>query len=314
MKNYLIILLYVFSVSLFSITIELSEGGKVEAEIVGISNTQLTVVSNNCILFIAKPLIKSIKNGEEKIALETLEQHSYPEIDITIYDNILKIVEGYIYNQELSEFIQVEVKDVRTEIDHFVQLKNGDVHRGEIQYKKPFLVAPYVLVNNTHKYKLSNVKAYQTKDGYFRTVPTILSGEVFARRVEKGRIDLYSRVDIYYNWDTMGSITTTRYDYFIKDKQPLKKANYKNLKVALSDNPESMRYLKEYKILSFVQGGLAITCIGLFIAGISQIEDDGLTSTGKGLMVGAVLVGNLSWIPHFIRPEKIEQAIKTYNK
>lgn len=77
-----------------------------------------------------------------------------------------------------------------------------------------------------------------------------------------------------------------------------------------------MKYLNEYKNLSYIQSGLIVTCLGLFIAGVTQIEDDGfgISSTAKGLIIGASVIGNLTWIPYFIKPEKIEKAIKAYNE
>lgn len=213
-RNIIIMLLCMFTIGLFSITIELSEGGKVEAKIVEISKSQVAVESNNCLLFIAKPLIKSIKNDGEEITLKILSQQSYPDIDFAIYDNIIEIDENYIYNQRLTEFIQMNVKDVRTEVDNFVQLKNGDIYTGDIQYEKPFLFSPYILVNKKHKYKVKDVDKYQTEDGYFCTVPMALSGDVFAKRIEKGRIDLYSSEVTYNHMNTMGFMITMRYDYF----------------------------------------------------------------------------------------------------
>ncbi|MCF7859863.1 MAG: hypothetical protein K9N07_11175 [Candidatus Cloacimonetes bacterium] len=93
------------------------------------------------------------------------------------------------------------------------------------------------------------------------------------------------------------------------------KANYSNLKSALNDNPQSMEYLRQYKNLNTMQWVSVVSGIGLIIAGLSQLDnEEGLSSSGKSLMVLGGITASLAWIPNFAKPEKIESAIEEYNK
>lgn len=81
------------------------------------------------------------------------------------------------------------------------------------------------------------------------------------------------------------------------------------------NNQKCVEYLNKYQTLSYVQGSLVISGLGMIIGAFSQIEEGkGLSSGGKMLMVVGGITINSTWIPHFMKREIIENALKEYNK
>lgn len=83
----------------------------------------------------------------------------------------------------------------------------------------------------------------------------------------------------------------------------------------LSDNEESMSHLKTYKTLKYVRLGLGLVGLGIVGVGLSKIDkEEGLTSSAKSTIIVGAVVTNLAWIPSFMQSDRIDKAIKAYNK
>ena len=53
----------------------------------------------------------------------------------------------------------------------------------------------------------------------------------------------------------------------------------------------------------------------LYFGGVSQSDkEEGLSSSGKNLQLLSGISAKISWIPYFIKTEKIESVIDEYNK
>ncbi len=208
----------------------------------------------------------------------------------------------------------------------FVELMTGERYKGKVEVQTPFLKKARVVVNDSTTILLEKVRSYQTEDGYFMRISS-LEGSGFAKRVEEGNIDLYIKQQMNYGggghwipgpngtstYMPGGGMSSSSVQYFSKNDGPVRKANARNLKVALADNSASMDYLKKRDGLTAVQvigiiGGLAIGTASI----LSQSDKEVLNPTG--IVVGLVVVTGSSWIPHFAKQDMVEKAIQEYNR
>ncbi|MBI1806243.1 MAG: hypothetical protein HYR76_04225 [Ignavibacteria bacterium] len=205
-----------------------------------------------------------------------------------------------------------------------IQLASGQRLTGKVEYKQPFLAKPYVLLNDSIKYKIEEIRAFQCANGYFAKLPK--SSKV-VRRTLQGKIDLYQDVQSYfipgqsYTVNTPGgsfvqstpaSFNTYTLDYFSKNGGDILDASLGNLKTALVDNPESMKYLSEYQTLNLVQWGLVGTGLGMVITSfLTATKEDG---PNKGLLIGGGVTAVLGWIPKLMKDGKMEDAVRVYNQ
>jgi hypothetical protein len=150
---------------------------------------------------------------------------------------------------------------------YFVEEINGNIIYGNSVY----VYNSYLLIDDK-KIELSDVISYQDKSGYYVLAPDEKKGfNVFAKRIIKGRIAVY-KYNLFRRTNT----------YYIKDNAETKALTYKNLKIDLIDNQESMKYLYRSRIekniafcseIVIIIGIIAITIayIPLDIFGVSAI-------------------------------------------
>lgn len=212
---------------------------------------------------------------------------------------------------------------VSAQFRNFVELKDSTIIRGKIELSNKLFRSSKIIVNDTTVILLSKVHAYQTSDGYFRRMYSGY-GDSFAKRLEKGNIDLYTRTQQTMNPSFVtgpsgtsmfvgGGMQTNQVEYFTKNGGDMQKANARNLKKALSDNSESMDYLKKRDGMTVVQVLGVIAGVSIGAASIaSQSGKDELDPTG--IIVGAVVISGSTWIPSFQKKELTIKAIKAYNR
>jgi len=212
---------------------------------------------------------------------------------------------------------------VSGQFKNFVELRDSTIIRGKIEVSNKLFRSSKIIVNDTTEIPLSKVHAYQTSDGYFRRMYSGY-GDDFAKRLEKGNIDLYIRTQdsmapSYIPGPNGGSTfighgtQTNNVEYFSKDGGELKKANARNLKKALFDNPQSMEYLKKRDGMTAIQVLGVIAGISIGAASLlSQSDKDELDPTGA--IVGLAVISGSTWIPSFQKKELTRKAIKAYNR
>lgn len=205
----------------------------------------------------------------------------------------------------------------------FVQFRDSTIMKGNIEVKMKTFGKNTITVNDSLKYFLQDVHAYQIDGDYFLRMYSGY-GDAFAQRIEKGNIDLYTRVQRNYGGGMvpMGSVGSVSFgptvggssqaQYFSKDGGPVLKANQRNLKLALFDNPISMDYLKKKDTATAIQvvgilGGIAITALSI----TSQKGSDEFNPTGP--VIGLALVTGSAWIPYFQKKTFTRNAIQSYN-
>ncbi|MFD1756030.1 hypothetical protein ACFSC6_12525 [Rufibacter sediminis] len=220
---------------------------------------------------------------------------------------------------------------------YFIELHNGErVYASRLQFKSPVFKQNFFLLDDTLKYAPETVKYFQSQEGYFARVDAGRRFSNFAQREQAGRISTYfvyrtdynsyapgigigmGRYGGYgmggYGMGGYGYPTQRRVYYFEKEKGALQPLTYKNLRVALSDNPGSMESLQEYKRGQNIQTGMYVAGAGLMVAGITQ-QFRGSNYSGKVsplLLVGA----GISLLPQLIRlvkKDRLSEAIDIYN-
>ena len=170
---------------------------------------------------------------------------------------------------------------------------------------------------------MQDVEKYRSSDGYFVRMH-VGYGDAFARRIQKGNIDLFERVVPNHSasWvpgpnGTMtymgGGVGSSKAQYFSKDGGRIMKANAGNLKKELYDNPISMQYLNQRDGLTALQvigiiGGVALAATSV----TSQADKEEPDFTGA--IIGVGVIGLSSWIPHFAKQNLTEKAIEAYNQ
>ena len=212
---------------------------------------------------------------------------------------------------------------VLSQSNQFVELKNGTRIEGTVVYQSKMFKSPRLIVNDTTSYPLREVKAYQTEDGYFLRIEKGF-GDDFAKRIEEGNIDLYTRTVNSFGGGSwvpgpngtqmyMGpNFNSSQVEYFSKDGSELQKANARNLKRALADNVMSMSYLKKRDGLTAVQvigviGGIAIGAASV----ASQADSEDFNPSG--VIIGGLIASGSSWIPYFAKKDLTQKAIRAYN-
>ena len=207
----------------------------------------------------------------------------------------------------------------------YIELRDGTIVEGEVKISERLFRSSRIIINDTTYYPLNEVMAYKQDGEYYRRIGlNFNTGNQFAMRTEKGNIDLYERMEYSYsnNWvpgpnGTMmfmgGGFNGNNVQYFAKDSGPVLKANARNLKTALSDNPQSMSYLKKRDGLTAVQvigiiGGIAIA--GASISAQADKENPDFT----GAFLGVGVVTGSAWIPFFAKQDLVRKAIEEYNR
>ena len=142
---------------------------------------------------------------------------------------------------------------------NFVELKDSTIIRGKVELSNKMFKKTRLIVNDSTEIFMSNVRAYQTTDGYFLRIDQGY-GDDFAKRIEQGNVDLYSRPVQNFGGPAYmpgpggtstyvgGGFSTSEVEYFTKNGGKLQKANPRNLKSVLSDNAKSMEFLKKRDI------------------------------------------------------------------
>ncbi len=219
------------------------------------------------------------------------------------------------------------------------------VHRLELNQP---LMGPSYFMADGKKVDGRFVKFFQNDYGFYSNLMNVKGtyNPEFSLCEVHGKINLFSHV--VYSMGTTYGLGSEYYDsgysdglylnwsvthyYYNKDFGDLKKVNYKNLKTDLADNPESMKYLTDYKRASDNAVLLAITGYTIMtLTTISLINkmnhDPNIYNTNDpnyvppymgphtaGILGGLLLVWSKNiFIDHGSKPEALRKAIESYN-
>jgi len=224
-------------------------------------------------------------------------------------------------------FLAIAPKSIAQDSSLIVGLKSGKViHANQLKLKEPLLKSSYILVNESEKYPIQEVKYYQDQTGYYSWARIDAYGkEVKLKRELTGNVNTYSRLVSSYSYNEFGGMySTTKVEYFQKGQNEINKINYENLSRALSDNAASASKLDETKslktlnVVAYVVGG------GLLIGGLAHMNslnqnegsppyEDTSIKFSPLFFIGAATLT----IPLFTKSpmkRKLNEAIAIYNK
>ena len=211
------------------------------------------------------------------------------------------------------------------EYGSFILLENGDKLYGKVEKVVPYAGQAYLLLDGSERHDFGNVRAYQDDNGFFVKLRSTPWNYEFVRRVIEGKIDFFSSTHLtvvdegygypfapYRSYRRRAVVASENIDYFSKDGVDILPVNFHNLYEALSDNPESMKYLNDYRTMETLQwgllaGGTVVTLIGLSSSNYQTHYVSPLVYVGCLATVSA-------YIPFFLKDTKLQLAIKVYNK
>ena len=219
-------------------------------------------------------------------------------------------------------FILPFILRAQDSLNSYIVLRSGDKLNGKVEIKSPVFDRKYLTLNDSIKYTLDKVEYFQNEDGYFR-VYAKSGNNMLLKREKRGKVDLYSSYSVSHTPGAFtaapggavsyspGMVTTVRFDYYMKNNG-IKELDYSNLKKDLSDNAESMRYLKSYNTLRYVQWGIFAAGAVMVISAFARMDkDEGLP---KGLLIGGGVVMGASFIPSMAKDDRLRQAVEAYNE
>lgn len=207
---------------------------------------------------------------------------------------------------------------------YFVGLKSGKVLTAQsISLRERGFNSSYLILDGQEQILLDQVLYFQNQDGYFVYEP--IEGarrSTLLRREFEGNISMYTVTRMVYSSNNIspydnfgrrgrGSYREKTEFYFRKGNGPIQRYNYRNLKVALSDNPESMAILQSIGRVRFTMYVMYGAGAGLTLWGLLSFTRDGrlpvVTYIGMALLL----------VPNFFGrnvDEKLEQALLIYNR
>lgn len=215
--------------------------------------------------------------------------------------------------------------DSLIDVNYVYLYTRGIVKAESIVYEDNFLISDYFLVDGK-KFKLNEVKFYQTEAGFFGNVKDVGFQSGFAERTQSGDINLFE-LEVQHSSAPMmnanGVMTggyggTSIIDYYNKGFGNLKRANYENLSVDLNDKPEAKLYLDEYNKIRMTQNGFYIAggafMIGAFAAFLNQPDPQNFDMNRTFLFAGlGAASGFTAYIIGMNKKIKLEEAIRAYN-
>ncbi len=205
-------------------------------------------------------------------------------------------------------------------------LYNGEIITGEkLTYEAPILKPAEFVIDGT-SVETSSVEFFQNKHGYFANLGRQHNNrqERYALRIQKGRMNLFEEIeieiyggeDLLIEGNSNGKdpmlATGEAYHYYSKDDDAIKKATYRNLKVDLSDNPISMKHLKNYKKYQVLQWTLISIGTGFIAANIANQSATGVKF--NPIMAIGLVVGGSSYFLQAPKHDSIWLAADEYNR
>jgi len=217
----------------------------------------------------------------------------------------------------------------------FIHLFSGEtIPVDNVQQESKTFSGSYFMVGEK-KYKNEEVQFYKNERGFFGNIKELsfTGSSVFAERYVAGNINLFDKEFTSMQAPTIGAggmmtgglgvNSTVSYYYNKGEFGSLKKSNYKNLKVDLKDNLDSMVHLNKFKsvsqretLLYILGGGIMAVGVGLLINNTTDVPEDVTPKLGGSFAVIGIGFGTIitNYLTTVNKHEHIEKAIKLYNQ
>lgn len=219
-----------------------------------------------------------------------------------------------------------------TQPSHLVLLHNGEEYTGKrLLYISPILRTSEFSLDE-RKFESSEIAFFRNNLGYFANLNRIYSdrAERYAMRIKEGRISLFEEIDIeIYGGDELEGVgpgitnerlaTGDDFQYFTRLNGPVQKANYRNLKLAMADYPESRREMNIYRNYRYLQVGMVLAGAGLITYEIMRQGREAQTSTDGAIRMTpmialGVVIGGSSYFIERAKSNTKWIAVEKYNK
>lgn len=218
-----------------------------------------------------------------------------------------------------------------TPVQHEVVLYNGERFSGvKLSYASPIL-QPSSFQLDDKSFEASEVAFFRNYHGYFANLNKIYNdrAERYALRIKEGKINLFEEVEfeayaeenlaVTEGGDNEMLATNESFQFFSKGDGEVKKANYKNLRLALADNPESNKEMSVFRNFRYAQIGLVAAGVGILTYEMVRQNDAVNASSDESIrftpMVAlGIIVGGSSYLLE--RPKQNAKwfAVDSYNK
>ena len=163
---------------------------------------------------------------------------------------------------------------------YYVRLKDGSmVHANKIELVNSFTQGKYLRLDNSRQITLSNIRDFNGQQGTFAIGNINGEYDLYKLETEGPRISLYSQC--YYETQTVFASTSpggpqfpttltsqAKAFYFRKNDSDIQRLNYQNLKIAVEDDPASLRELRLAHTNLFLGIGLLTAGIAMAVADI----------------------------------------------
>lgn len=201
----------------------------------------------------------------------------------------------------------------------FVSLRSDSLLSGSVTQKTRILGADSLIVNDSLRFDQDRVQAFRIDDMTYRRGP---DGD-WVQLAQRGPIDRWTRTEmkmgaptVTYNADGQVQHTSSppqlvKAEYFSVAGRPVQDVDPEALRPVVQEVPKSQKYLDQYQTLGRLQLGVGLAGLAVAIGSFATYsEGDGVPS---GVFIGAG-ISSTSWIFHFARQPKLNQAIEAYNR
>ncbi|MCC6599419.1 MAG: hypothetical protein IT223_01960 [Crocinitomicaceae bacterium] len=223
--------------------------------------------------------------------------------------------------------ISIECSAQLGKINPYVITFNGEKFDGQqLSYDSPIMKPSHFKVDG-NVFNAADVAFFQNNHGYFANLAKLYSdnSERYAIRIRSGILHLYEEINIdayaqeelqiTENSSSMENemlATWEYFQYYTKNNGPVKKANYKNLKADLSDNPLSAHSMKNYRNYRILQVAMVLAGAGLVSMDIARQSNQAVQFTPW--MATGIVIGGSSYFLESAKENEKWLAVDSYNK
>lgn len=266
----------------------------------------------------------------------------------------LSQVDSMVWNNKSSNYLRHQSpagfsnpKDSSSNVEgNYLYLFTGNFIRGKtIDLMEPLFGNSYLLIDG-NKFSAHEVKFFSNDEGFYANTIKLqgLSTSSFARRVRKGRINLYERTTYdatalsygyagtpgfggHGTYGTVGgfgvgaSLPHTKF-YYNKGFGDIKHLDFYSLKNDMADDPLALAALNNWnqtrkKGNAFLYSSLLVTGVSFiaFTTKITESDDPRVTVELVGLSLGVsgLLIKYLAWDRN-INPRNLKKSVDMYNR
>ncbi|MFM2200906.1 MAG: hypothetical protein RL040_106 [Bacteroidota bacterium] len=204
----------------------------------------------------------------------------------------------------------------------YIQLMSGETIEGKDLIFHSSSNSESVFQLDGVMYPSKDVEFFKNKHGYFANLGRIEGFEKpsFAMRIDKGRTNLYQRIDIdVYGGPQLkpgskgeGLSDGTAFQYYNVGDEPLRKVGYSNMKVDLADNLGASAHLKDYRKFRLLQFGLIGGGAGVLASSVAS--QAGQAFQFNPMMLLGVLMSGSSLLLESPKDDALWLAADEYNR